>query len=362
MEEQHDRHDEGGQDLEPGELRDAGLGESRAGAKSATLPHDALFRLTFHEPEHAASELRSVIPQSLAAQIAWDELALVPGSFVDEQLQQRHSDALYRTRIDGRDTYLYVLLEHQSTPDPIMALRVLDYTVRIWRRHHQDHPASPPRLPVVIPVVLYHGHARWTAATKLSELLDLDEQDTELDAVPDGLVPSYQYLLDDVVRTSDDVLRHRPLTPAALTTLLLLRLPLGVDNVHELLADWVAQFQAARADDSDERRFDGFILYLVSTTNTPAEQIGELFATIHPDLKGTAMTTAERLRAEGEARGRAEGEARGEAKLFTSLLELRFNTLTPDVRARVNVATAEQLRAWSTRLIDGTLTLDDIAT
>jgi len=47
-------------------------------------PHDALFKYVFSQPEHAASELRAVLPAELSRRIDWSSLELQPTSFVDE--------------------------------------------------------------------------------------------------------------------------------------------------------------------------------------------------------------------------------------------------------------------------------------
>jgi len=57
-------------------------------------PHDALFKTTFGLPEHAAGELRAVLPAALSRHIDFSTLARRPGSFVDEALSERHSDLL----------------------------------------------------------------------------------------------------------------------------------------------------------------------------------------------------------------------------------------------------------------------------
>ena len=71
----------------------------------------------FGNPENAASELRLVLPAEASALIDWPSLKLCPGSFVDPQLVERHTDLLFTVRYAGRDAQLYVLFEHQSTPD-----------------------------------------------------------------------------------------------------------------------------------------------------------------------------------------------------------------------------------------------------
>lgn len=69
----------------------------------------------------------------------------------------------------GRDAYLYVLIEHQSTPDRLMALRMLGYQLRIWERHlaRPEQRSRTRPLPLIIPVVIYQGRRQWIAPTDL---------------------------------------------------------------------------------------------------------------------------------------------------------------------------------------------------
>jgi predicted transposase/invertase (TIGR01784 family) len=132
-------------------------------------PHDALFRFMFSRPEHAAPLIRSRLPPELARSVDWSSLELQPGSFVDRELEWRHTDLLFGAKLDGRDALVYVLVEHQSTPDPLMPLRVLRYIVRIWDECLR-HDTAAARLPAVLPIVVYHGRAAWTAPLRLRDL------------------------------------------------------------------------------------------------------------------------------------------------------------------------------------------------
>ena len=67
------------------------------------------------------------------------------------------------------------------------------------------------------------------------------------------------------------------------------------------------------------------------------------------------MTTADLLRAEGEARG----EARGRAATLLELLDIKFGHVPADVEQRVRTATSSQLETWTRRIL-GTDTLDEI--
>jgi hypothetical protein len=105
-------------------------------SRAASLPpHDSVFRRIFGVPANAASQLRAILPPDLAARLDLTRLAPVPGSFVDEALRWRHSDVLFTAPLDGRDAFVYVLVEHQSSDDPLMAFRVLRYIVRIWDQY-----------------------------------------------------------------------------------------------------------------------------------------------------------------------------------------------------------------------------------
>ena len=136
-------------------------------------PHDAVFRLVLGEPANAASQLRAVLPHGLASRLDFRRLTQVSGSFVDATLRWRHSDLLFTVPIDGREAFIYVLIEHQSSEDPLMPFRMLRYVLRIWDRYLADHPEAS-RLPVVIPLVVHHNRRPWTSSSQLEDLLDLD--------------------------------------------------------------------------------------------------------------------------------------------------------------------------------------------
>jgi predicted transposase YdaD len=97
----------------------------------------------------------------------------VDGSFVDPQLAEKQTDLLYTVELERRPVLLYLLLEHQSSSDRWMPLRMLVYMTRIWARHREQHPDAV-RLPAIVPMVLHHSAKGWSAPTSLIELLDVD--------------------------------------------------------------------------------------------------------------------------------------------------------------------------------------------
>jgi hypothetical protein len=98
--------------------------------------------------------------------------------------------APYRTGLRGRrrTLTLYILIEHQSEPDALMVLRVLEYLVQIYNGQVRSElrggrPHSAFRLQPVLPVVLYTGERRWEALMRLAELVQAGDEDFA-DVVP----------------------------------------------------------------------------------------------------------------------------------------------------------------------------------
>ena len=97
-------------------------------------PHDALIKYVFSDLTRAAQYLASVMSAEQNEHIDWSSLELVKSSFVSPELAQRFSDLLYEVKLDGRAGFVYVLLEHQSSDEPWMLLRLLEYMTAIWLR------------------------------------------------------------------------------------------------------------------------------------------------------------------------------------------------------------------------------------
>lgn len=157
-------------------------------------PHDALFKAVFSRLEHAAAALAALLPPAIVARLDLSTLALRPGSFIDEALTGRHSDLLFSAQLSGRPVLIYVLSEHQSTVEPLMAFRLLRYMVRIWEAHLADHPRTD-LLPAILPLVVHHSEQGWQAAVSFEALLDLDPETL---AVVRNYVPMFQFVLEDI--------------------------------------------------------------------------------------------------------------------------------------------------------------------
>lgn len=310
-------------------------------AEEPPNPHDAYFRQVMSRPADAAGELRAVLPEAVTARLDWETLALQPCSFISQQLRSRFSDVLLRTRLDGHHAFVYILIEHQSRPDRLMAFRMLEYMVGIWSRHLEDNPNSKA-LPAIIPLVVHASPQgrRWKYSTELADLIDLDPT---AKAALRAYLPEFQFLLDDLTAVDVPALCARDLTSAARMLLVLLKTASGNTRLSQDLLPRAEDLRLMVGTPD----FECLVTYILIVGDTSVADLGPLIDLLGPRAKEVIMTTADKLRAEGRTEGRAEGRADS----LLDLLSLKFGPLPDNFVARVRAADLEQLRAWTARVL-----------
>ncbi|MEA3338393.1 MAG: Rpn family recombination-promoting nuclease/putative transposase [Chloroflexota bacterium] len=162
-------------------------------------PHDRFFKQIVSRPEAARSLVLDYLPPDVVALLDESSLVLRKDTFVDAELQEHFSDLLYQVDLKGgRGAYVYVLFEHKSYVEPLVAFQLLRYLVRIWEQSLRE--GRKYRLAPVIPVVVYHGAAIWRVGLDFADLFE----------GPEELLtywPKFSYDLCDLSTYSDDDIR-----------------------------------------------------------------------------------------------------------------------------------------------------------
>ena len=127
-------------------------------------PHDALFKATMEDPARAADLLRLVLPMEILAHADLASLMVEPGSFVDPELADEHTDLLLSLVYRGRRTLVYVLIEHKSTLDAWVFVQMLEYMCAVWQRDRVSGADVPPR--PIIPVLVSHAEGGWVGPAR----------------------------------------------------------------------------------------------------------------------------------------------------------------------------------------------------
>ena len=223
---------------------------------------------------------------------------------------------------------LVLLWEFQRTPDHLMSLRVRNYVdghhLDAWRARNRRFGATD-RLPPVLPIVIYSGRERWTAARRVVDLVSPEPQGGSeppiLSSRRSGLFTGDGYLLLDIHRLGTDdfdnanavsllaQLTDPPPDGAKAANLAgrLLELLAGEDpDLWKVLFEWIRQESGLDlgVDEMDTlQRLEG-----------PARD---------DFLEDRVVTWGDRLRAEGLAEGRAE-----ERRILVYMAELKFDAKT----------------------------------
>ena len=160
---------------------------------NVTHPHDRFFKAVFSQKEVVVDFLQNYLPADIAHKFDYESLKIVKNSFVDPKLLEYFSDLLFELKwSNGKWGYIYLLFEHKSFMPPLISFQLLRYMIQIW----ELALSQQKRLYPVLPVVLYHGEAKWCVGLNFK---DIFETPPELEPY----LPDYRYWLCDLSPYSD---------------------------------------------------------------------------------------------------------------------------------------------------------------
>ncbi|WGM03654.1 Rpn family recombination-promoting nuclease/putative transposase [Arsenophonus nasoniae] len=122
--------------------------------KFTPTPHDAVFKQFLSEKETAKDFFDAWLPGEIKALCDLESLKVESGSFIDAGMKNYQSDILYSVNTQQGQGYVYLLIEHQSTPDKLMAWRLMRYSMAAMQKHLE---AGHKELPLVFPILFYCG-------------------------------------------------------------------------------------------------------------------------------------------------------------------------------------------------------------
>ena len=298
-------------------------------------------------PEHALDLMRQHLPAELLEAFDPDSLREDPTHYIDDALAETRSDVLYTATLRGAPVLIYVLIEHQSTQDPLMPFRLLRYVVRIWERWVAAATAAsgvaPTALPPVIPFVLHQGPRPWSTARSLAELVPL----------PDALAPFVRPLLPgldlsvlDLGAGGFEALAAWEARPVVKVTLAVMRgvVDPAVD-LFDVLVAYTDELLLLLERPDGRRAFAVLIGYIVRRRRgldvaALAAKVADL---VGPKAGDVVMSTAQELIDQGVRQEREQTLAR--------LLRVKFGRLPDEMTRRLAKASLDDLGRWTENLL-----------
>ncbi len=166
---------------------------------------DKSIRFLFKHIEHLRG-LMLFLSEEIVEHLDFSQAKRAPRGYIDETLRDSISDIVFTVPFRDVSTVdevtIYILIEHQSTVDRMMGLRLHSYMCQIWKDQLEEQrkakvPASQQRLSPILPIVFYTGDRRWKIPVTLNAVMDVPELMTRF-------VPTFEILFLAVKDTDID--------------------------------------------------------------------------------------------------------------------------------------------------------------
>lgn len=295
--------------------------DSNAKANGIAHPHDLLVRNILFEEDLAADFLRNYLNPDWVALLDLEQIKCEPPSAVDKNLVETLADLRYSTFFKGsrRQLRVFVFLEHQSTPDRFISLRLLEYVCRAYRQHLSSTDTKKgmkTTLPYPLAVVLHHGKKAWGNVVPMRELIDtVPEAELDILKMPICLV--------DLPGIPEGQLRGHPTVQALLNCLQ----SASMGTLATRFEDIAAGLAEIKNDSRSRAWLTAFVKYTMSQCHlkngmeTISRVLGKIYRKKEADEM--ALTLADELKLEGKKEGKAEGKADG----VMTVLKARFGEI-----------------------------------
>jgi predicted transposase YdaD len=243
----------------------------------------------------------------------FERAELLERTFITEELREGERDIVWKVPGAGGEVFIVFLIEHQSTVDYAMPLRLLFYLTSLWHDHWNATPRAEReskefRVPPVLPIVFYTGESPWTGAIRLFDKIACGEELRHF-------MPDFRFHLVDLCRFGEEELAGEKNLAKAVARV-------TMAFVRQLPGEQFTKIMT-RIDPWGPREVElvGHILYNWAQARG-RQDVAEAIATFVRSKEGRMASSeimgkkfrdvwSEEAKAEGEARGLAEGEARG---------------------------------------------------
>ena len=134
--------------------------------KEVDKQHDKMFRSILGRKNEMTKFLNQFL--ELKEKIEEKQIIQCNTDFITKQYKERHSDIIYKIK----NKPIYFLVEHQSTIDQEMSLRIWEYVGEIIRTEsitQETYLRRDKIYPVIVPIVIYTGFQKWNAKTNFAQ-------------------------------------------------------------------------------------------------------------------------------------------------------------------------------------------------
>ena len=336
-------------------------------------PHDTLVKELLGSPGDAAAVLQTVLPADVRAAIDWTSLQRD-----DTELRAKHeastrTDLLFRAKArvgdEHHEVMVLVVIEHQSTDDWTMPLRMLETMTGLWRRFLREHKQARS-IPLIVAVLLSHTVGGWRTSRRLDEMFAVAPAELGLARY----LPRLDLLLVDLTATQRDellALAQSLVSRGAIAqgTMLVWLAIIGetgdpIERAERALRHAASWLETLLSRDPEQAEL--LLVYLGLTTKLTGPVLAAMLSAQGAPRAASTMSTLKEMweaqqREQWEAQQRervfAEGKREGARETLLKLLTRKFGELSEGDLRRIDQANDAALEV----LLERVLTADSIA-
>jgi predicted transposase/invertase (TIGR01784 family) len=286
--------------------------------------HDEFFKNMMGRVAIARKYIQHCLPLEITSLMDMDTLEVDSEGYVDDHLKECFSDVVATVQLtDGQLSDIYILFEHKSGLDKLVRLQVLKYMVSKWSKWVKDKDIFEGYLPIVIPIVVYHGVEKWQYSTEFSDMFRLPSEDFRL------FTPKFNHILHDISHVDEKSFK----ASVDIQTFLLLLKYIYRPELSHKLPEILSLLNELKDKDRITEYLPIIIKYILSVGKVSLDEIKEAVKSL-PKGDETVETTADQLRQEGIQIGEVR-EAKGIQSMIQELLQERFDVIQPVLAEKV---------------------------
>jgi recombination-promoting nuclease RpnB len=298
-------------------------------------PHDNFFKTVIKHQQVAREFFETHLPKDLHEVVDLNCLELQSSDYYDGLRSEHISDAVYRTKLQDKTAYIHLAIEHQSTFDPLMPFRMEQYRCLIIDQYRKQNPDTKT-IPLVIPLVLYHGTTPWTASTDIRDIID----------APQALIEAYAFkpfLLIDLNTIEDAELKKRLWSGAMELALK----HIFANDILPYIQDMLTLLKQLEQQ-GDQAFVETVLVYLLDRGEMDETAFLHLVQNeLSPELGERIMTVSEQLIAKGMQKGIHLAKLEDARKMLVEQLD-------EALIAKITNLSLEEIRAEATKLMKST--------
>ncbi|KXB09032.1 hypothetical protein AKJ60_01130 [candidate division MSBL1 archaeon SCGC-AAA385M11] len=323
-------------------------------------PHNACFKDLFSRPEFVQSFIENYIPEGIRSYLNLDTMDIDLSGFVSQEQREYYADVVVTVQLKDSPEFvsIYILFEHKSSPEFLARLQILNYMVQKWMDLKRKDMLGG-RLPVVIPVVIYHGKGKWNYSLRFSDLFELPSEDFR------PYVPEFKHMIHDISSMEDEEFR----TSTLMEIFHLLFKYIYYPELETKLQEIYDLLETVPDQEKVKQYLQAIVQYVAVSGPISLEKLGEHTRRL-PGGDEAMQTAAEQIRKEVEQNyekekpkwveeGKKEGELKNAHETLIDVAGDLYGPLSNMLQAKIkSIQSIENLRTL-TRKIHRTQSLDE---